>query len=52
MISPQQDGSYIISLFKGADASTVIHETGHYFVDTMVNEALADPENVQLHIAI
>ena len=49
MISPQQDGSYIISLFKGADASTVIHETGHYFVDTMINEALADIENVQLN---
>ncbi|WP_294522665.1 hypothetical protein [uncultured Anaerovibrio sp.] len=30
-----QDGQYIISLFKGVDASTVIHETGHYFVETM-----------------
>lgn len=31
----RQDGQYVISLFKGADASTVIHETGHYFVETM-----------------
>lgn len=31
----QQDGQYVINLFKGADASTVIHETGHYFVETM-----------------
>ena len=30
-----QDGQYVISLFNGADASTVIHETGHYFVETM-----------------
>ena len=31
----RQEGQYVISLFKGADASTVIHETGHYFVETM-----------------
>lgn len=48
MISPMEDGSYIITLFKGADASTVIHETGHYFVDTMINEAIADPSNKSL----
>lgn len=47
-IAPQDDGSYIVSLFKGADASTVIHETGHYFVDTLVNEAVANPENEAL----
>lgn len=47
-IRPQEDGSYIIDLFKGADASTVIHETGHYFVDTMINEAALDPNNTRL----
>lgn len=47
-IRPQEDGSYIIDLFKGADASTVIHETGHYFVDTMINEAALDPSNAHL----
>ena len=31
----RQEGQYVINLFKGADASTVIHETGHYFVETM-----------------
>ena len=48
MISPMDDGSYVITLFKGADASTVIHETGHYFVDTMIKEAIADPSNTRL----
>lgn len=48
-IAPQVDGSYIISLFKHADASTVIHEMGHYFVDTLVEEALANPDNKQLN---
>lgn len=43
------DGTYIIDLFKGADASTVIHETGHYFAETMINEALADPSNARLN---
>lgn len=47
-IRPQEDGSYIIDLFHGADASTVIHETGHYFVDTMINEAALDPSNTRL----
>lgn len=50
MFSPAEDGSYIITLFKGADASTVIHETGHYFVETMINEALADPSNARLNV--
>lgn len=49
MFSPAEDGSYIITLFKGADASTVIHETGHYFAETMINEALADPSNARLN---
>ena len=44
-IAPQDDGSYIVSLFKGADASTTIHETGHYFIDTLVNEAVLDSSN-------
>lgn len=48
-IAPQVDGSYIISLFKHADASTVIYETGHYFVETLVEEALANPDNKQLN---
>ena len=39
MIEPQQDGSYIISLFEHADASTVIHETGHYFFDTFMKDS-------------
>lgn len=43
------DGTYIIDLFKGADASTAIHETGHYFAETMINEALADPSNARLN---
>lgn len=47
-IAPQEDGSYIVSLFKHADASTVIHETGHYFVDTLINEAVTNPENKAL----
>lgn len=35
------DGRAIISLFEGADASTVIHETvGHYFVQNLMNEAV------------
>lgn len=49
MISPMDDGTYVITLFKGADASTVIHETGHYFVETLINEALADPSNARLN---
>lgn len=44
-IEPQEDGRYVISLFKGADASTVIHETGHYFFDTfMKDSALPDAD--------
>lgn len=31
----RHNGDYIITLFQGADASTVIHETWHYFVETM-----------------
>lgn len=39
MIEPQEDGRYIISLFEHADASTVIHETGHYFFDTFMKDS-------------
>lgn len=48
-LRPQEDGSYIIDLFKNADASTAIHETGHYFVDTLINEAALDPANIRLN---
>lgn len=43
MIEPQEDGRYIISLFEHADASTVIHETGHYFFDTFMKDS-AEPD--------
>lgn len=33
-----QEGKAIINLFKGADATTVIHETGHYFVEAMAKD--------------
>lgn len=39
MIEPQEDGRYIISLFEHADASTVIHEVGHYFFDTFMKDS-------------
>ena len=31
----------IIGLFKGADASTVIHEGGHFFVENLINDVLS-----------
>lgn len=37
-ITWDQEGNYIIQLFQGADASTLIHETGHYFVDTLARD--------------
>lgn len=40
--SPQADGSYIISMFKNGDASTVIHETGHYFFEIFMQESGLD----------
>lgn len=42
----EEDGKAIINLFKGADASTVIHETGHYFVEAFMKQSAletADP---------
>ena len=35
---PFTDGGAVIKLFEGADASTVIHETGHYYIETMWRE--------------
>lgn len=47
MISSQDDSSYIISLFKGADASTVIYKTVHYFVDTFMKDSSpSDADNL------
>ena len=33
------DGQTIITLFEGADASTLLHETGHFFLETQKNLA-------------
>ena len=46
--SPQADGSYVISMFKGADASTVIHETGHYFFEIFMQESGLDTASDKL----
>ena len=35
---PFTDGEAVIKLFEGADASTVIHETGHYYIESMWRE--------------
>ena len=40
--TPQADGSYVISMFKNGDASTVIHETGHYFFEIFMQESGLD----------
>ena len=32
------DGKAIITMFRGRDASTVIHETGHYFVESLARD--------------
>lgn len=37
--SPQTDGTYVISMFKGRNASTVVHETGHYFYEVFMQES-------------
>lgn len=48
--SPQQQGGkYITSLFKGADASTVIHETGHFFVERMWQSILDGTASEQVN---
>lgn len=46
--SPQADGSYVINMFKGADASTVIHETGHYFFEVFMQESGLENANPKL----
>lgn len=46
--TPQADGSYVISMFKGADASTVIHETGHYFFEIFMQESGLDTASDKL----
>ena len=46
--TPQADGSYVISMFKGADASTVIHETGHYFFEVFMQESGLDTASDKL----
>ena len=46
--SPQADGSYVINMFKGADASTVIHETGHYFFEVFMQESGLEDANPKL----
>jgi hypothetical protein len=38
---PFTDGEAVIKLFEGADASTVIHETGHYYIESMWREIAA-----------
>jgi len=38
---PFTDGEAVIKLFEGADASTVIHETGHYFIESLWREIAA-----------
>lgn len=46
--SPQADGSYVISMFKNGDASTVIHETGHYFFEIFMQESGLDTASDKL----
>ena len=46
--TPQADGSYVISMFKNGDASTVIHETGHYFFEIFMQESGLDTASDKL----
>lgn len=46
--TPQADGSYVISMFKNGDASTVIHETGHYFFEVFMQESGLDTASDKL----
>lgn len=46
--NPQADGSYVINMLKGHDASTVIHETGHYFFEIFMQESGLDTASYKL----
>ena len=46
--TPQADGSYVISMFKNGDSSTVIHETGHYFFEIFMQESGLDTASDKL----
>ena len=46
--SPQADGSFVINMLKGHDASTVIHETGHYFFEIFMQESGLDTASDKL----
>lgn len=43
-----QDGSSIISLFRGRDLSTLLHEGGHLFLEEMRLDAMSDGASDQL----
>lgn len=42
-----KQGRAIISMFKGNDASTVIHETGHYFIEALATDVEAGRATAQ-----
>jgi hypothetical protein len=43
------DGRYIVGLFKDRDASTVIHETGHFFLENLREAATENaPEEMRV----
>ena len=53
-VSFADDGRAIITLFKGRDASTVMHEAGHIFLRDMERMALAEdaPASLQRDFAV
>lgn len=46
--TPQADGSFVIGMFKNGDASTVVHETGHYFYEVFMQESGLDTASDKL----
>lgn len=42
------DNKSVITLYKGADASTVFHEIGHYFIETMANAVNSGKASAQM----
>jgi hypothetical protein len=49
------DSAVIISLFESADLSTFLHETGHYFLNTLEDMASPpgiSPEIVDMHLSV